>query len=151
MAPLIRTTMLIALWEQLIRENEKCQCGAGCSSKLYTESLESSEGLMRRLPISRNAGSRKSVIFRTFRSTELPKGEHPEKGQGIPYQGSRPPRMTYGAAKGNNGHSTLAIASMSTDDQNIEEGNLDRYYDYHGEKGHYTNDCYQLKRQQEAA
>ncbi|GJS98872.1 hypothetical protein Tco_0820042 [Tanacetum coccineum] len=29
--------------------------------------------------------------------------------------------------------------------------NLDRYWDYHGEKGHYTNDCYQLKRQLEAA
>ncbi|GKE35200.1 hypothetical protein Tco_1454522 [Tanacetum coccineum] len=29
--------------------------------------------------------------------------------------------------------------------------NLDRYCDYHGEKGHYTNDCYQLKRQLEAA
>nr|GEW73906.1 reverse transcriptase domain-containing protein [Tanacetum cinerariifolium] len=28
---------------------------------------------------------------------------------------------------------------------------LDKYYDYHGEKGHYTNDCYQLKRQLEAA
>ncbi|GKB80561.1 hypothetical protein Tco_0947456 [Tanacetum coccineum] len=29
--------------------------------------------------------------------------------------------------------------------------NLDRYCDYHEEKGHYTNDCYQLKRQLEAA
>ncbi|GJU09057.1 hypothetical protein Tco_1125487 [Tanacetum coccineum] len=29
--------------------------------------------------------------------------------------------------------------------------NLDRYCDYHGEKRHYTNDCYQLKRQLEAA
>ncbi|GJZ29123.1 reverse transcriptase domain-containing protein [Tanacetum coccineum] len=29
--------------------------------------------------------------------------------------------------------------------------NLDRYCDYYGEKGHYTNDCYQLKRQLEAA
>ncbi|GKD96717.1 hypothetical protein Tco_1380614 [Tanacetum coccineum] len=86
-----------------------------------------------------------------YKSTELPKGEHPEKGQGTPYQGSRQPRMTYGAAKGNNGHSTPATASMSTDDQNTEEGNMDRYYDNHGEKGHYTNDCYQLKRQQEAA
>ncbi|GJR99174.1 MAK10-like protein [Tanacetum coccineum] len=28
--------------------------------------------------------------------------------------------------------------------------NLDRYCDYHGEKGHYTNDCYQLKRKLEA-
>ncbi|GKB02019.1 reverse transcriptase domain-containing protein [Tanacetum coccineum] len=29
--------------------------------------------------------------------------------------------------------------------------NLDKYCDYHGEKGHYTNDCYQLERQLEAA
>nr|GEV53624.1 reverse transcriptase domain-containing protein [Tanacetum cinerariifolium] len=29
--------------------------------------------------------------------------------------------------------------------------NMDRYYDYHGEKGHYTNDCFQLKRQLEIA
>nr|GEU74076.1 reverse transcriptase domain-containing protein [Tanacetum cinerariifolium] len=29
--------------------------------------------------------------------------------------------------------------------------NLDRYYDYPGKKGHYTNECYQLKRQLEAA
>ncbi|GKE83013.1 hypothetical protein Tco_1553013, partial [Tanacetum coccineum] len=29
--------------------------------------------------------------------------------------------------------------------------NLDRHRDYHGEKGHYTNDCYHLKRQLEAA
>ncbi|GKE09682.1 reverse transcriptase domain-containing protein, partial [Tanacetum coccineum] len=29
--------------------------------------------------------------------------------------------------------------------------NLDKYCDYHGEKGHYTNDCFQLKRQLEAA
>ncbi|GJT62033.1 reverse transcriptase domain-containing protein [Tanacetum coccineum] len=28
---------------------------------------------------------------------------------------------------------------------------LDRYYDYHGKKRHYTNECYQLKRQLEAA
>ncbi|GJZ97951.1 hypothetical protein Tco_0670404 [Tanacetum coccineum] len=29
--------------------------------------------------------------------------------------------------------------------------NIDKYCDYHGEKGHYTNDCYQLKRPLEAA
>nr|GEV66285.1 hypothetical protein [Tanacetum cinerariifolium] len=29
--------------------------------------------------------------------------------------------------------------------------NLHRYCDYHGEKGHYNNDCYQLKRQLEVA
>ncbi|GJX54059.1 hypothetical protein Tco_0282428 [Tanacetum coccineum] len=29
--------------------------------------------------------------------------------------------------------------------------NLDRYCDYHSEKGHYTNDCYHLKKQLEAS
>ncbi|GJW96347.1 hypothetical protein Tco_0178155 [Tanacetum coccineum] len=29
--------------------------------------------------------------------------------------------------------------------------NQDKYCDYHGEKGHYTNDCFQLKRQLEMA
>ncbi|GKE64787.1 hypothetical protein Tco_1518948, partial [Tanacetum coccineum] len=29
--------------------------------------------------------------------------------------------------------------------------NLDRYCDYHGEKGHYTNDCHMLKKQLEAS
>ncbi|GKD66408.1 hypothetical protein Tco_1308516, partial [Tanacetum coccineum] len=29
--------------------------------------------------------------------------------------------------------------------------NQDRYCDYHGEKGHYTNDCFQLRRQLEIA
>ncbi|GJR98182.1 reverse transcriptase domain-containing protein [Tanacetum coccineum] len=29
--------------------------------------------------------------------------------------------------------------------------NLDRYYEYHGEKGHYTNDCFHLKKQLEVA
>ncbi|GJU14016.1 hypothetical protein Tco_1136412 [Tanacetum coccineum] len=29
--------------------------------------------------------------------------------------------------------------------------NQDRYCDYHGEKGHYTNDCFQLRRQLESA
>ncbi|GKB19847.1 hypothetical protein Tco_0853770 [Tanacetum coccineum] len=32
----------------------------------------------------------------------------------------------------------------------LKKENLDRYYDYHGEKGHYTNDCYHLKRKLEA-
>ena len=29
--------------------------------------------------------------------------------------------------------------------------NADRYCDYHGEKGHFTNDCHQLKKQLEMA
>ncbi|GKG05146.1 hypothetical protein Tco_0325232, partial [Tanacetum coccineum] len=30
-------------------------------------------------------------------------------------------------------------------------GNMDRFCDYHQEKGHHTNDCYHLRRQLEAA
>ncbi|GJX46753.1 hypothetical protein Tco_0271943 [Tanacetum coccineum] len=33
----------------------------------------------------------------------------------------------------------------------LRSGNTDRYYDYHQEKGHYTNDCIQLRTQLEMA
>ncbi|GKD14006.1 hypothetical protein Tco_1198413 [Tanacetum coccineum] len=33
----------------------------------------------------------------------------------------------------------------------LRSGNTDRYYDYHQEKGHYTNDCIQLRKQLEMA
>ncbi|GKD90422.1 reverse transcriptase domain-containing protein [Tanacetum coccineum] len=33
----------------------------------------------------------------------------------------------------------------------LKSGNADRYCDYHQEKGHYTNDCFQLKKQLEMA
>ncbi|GJV51249.1 hypothetical protein Tco_1446990 [Tanacetum coccineum] len=81
----------------------------------------------------------------TYKSTELPKGEHPEKGQGTPYRGNRSPRMKYGS-----GH-------PRTDNYN-NHNRRDHYQPYvspqahnWSEKGHYTNDCYQLKTQLEAA
>nr|GEU63063.1 hypothetical protein [Tanacetum cinerariifolium] len=133
-----------------------------------------------------------------YKSTELPKGEHPEKGQWTAYRGGRLPRMAYGV-----GHSRLdnynnhnrtdhyqpyvspqphnrrynnqrqEVNHLSLDSlvkkpneilaielqlqlrlcpsmtETLKKENLDRYYDYHGEKGHYTNDSYQLKRQLE--
>ncbi|GKE17539.1 hypothetical protein Tco_1425116, partial [Tanacetum coccineum] len=33
----------------------------------------------------------------------------------------------------------------------LKKENLDRYYEYHGEKGHYTNDCFHLKKQLEVS
>ncbi|GKC56877.1 hypothetical protein Tco_1084475 [Tanacetum coccineum] len=33
----------------------------------------------------------------------------------------------------------------------LRSGNIDRYCDYHQEKGHYTNDCIQLRKQLEMA
>ncbi|GJZ79724.1 hypothetical protein Tco_0644561 [Tanacetum coccineum] len=60
-----------------------------------------------------------------YMSTELLKGEQPERGPRAPFRGVAPPPS--------------------------RKENLDKYYDYHDEKGHYTNDCYHLKRQLEAA
>ncbi|GJX42244.1 hypothetical protein Tco_0257234 [Tanacetum coccineum] len=54
--------------------------------------------------------------------------------------------------KGDIGHRTSAIASPCPPMIGTpKKENLDRYCDYHEEKGHNTNDCYQLKRQLEAA
>ncbi|GJW67397.1 hypothetical protein Tco_0121821 [Tanacetum coccineum] len=80
-----------------------------------------------------------------YRSIEFPKEEHPEKGQGTPYRGPRPPRImqsggppkvdgykTYNRrdhyqpyTKGNTGYRTLApTTSLPSNDQNAKEGEL---------------------------
>nr|GEX43832.1 reverse transcriptase domain-containing protein [Tanacetum cinerariifolium] len=70
-----------------------------------------------------------------FTSTELPKGETskvfrksmgPTSKRGDRFNRGRPSRPMQLPPK---------------------KENQDRYCDYHGEKGHYTNDCFQLKRQ----
>nr|GEZ74807.1 reverse transcriptase domain-containing protein [Tanacetum cinerariifolium] len=104
-----------------------------------------------------------------YKSTELPKGEHPKRGQGTPYRGARPPRVTQGGGPPKiNGYNTYnrkdhyqpyvpsrqlgrRYDNRRFESLRQEKENMDRYCDYHGEKGHYTNDCYQLKRQLEAA
>nr|GEX47679.1 reverse transcriptase domain-containing protein [Tanacetum cinerariifolium] len=49
-------------------------------------------------------------------------------------------------------HTTGVMITESTiTDGTLKKENLEKYYDYHGEKGHYNNDYYQLKRQLEAA
>ncbi|GJZ54571.1 reverse transcriptase domain-containing protein [Tanacetum coccineum] len=80
-----------------------------------------------------------------YKSTELPKGEHLERGHRTPYKGSRPSRIMQGEDP------------PKTDGYNAYN-RRDHYQPYvsprqqgRREKGHYTNDCYQLKRQLEAA
>ncbi|GKE48897.1 reverse transcriptase domain-containing protein [Tanacetum coccineum] len=80
-----------------------------------------------------------------YKNTELPKGEHPEKGHGTPYKGPRPPRVMQGGGPPRvDGYNTY--------------NRRDHYQPYvssrqqgRREKGHYTNYCYQLKRQLEVA
>ncbi|GJY58425.1 reverse transcriptase domain-containing protein [Tanacetum coccineum] len=116
-----------------------------------------------------------------FKSTELPKGEQPEKGPGAPYKGFRPPRIIQGGGpprgEGYNAHNRrdhylpyvpprqmgrrpkeilatelqLQLPPPSPLVGTPKKENMDKYCDYHGEKGHYTNDCFQLKRQLEIA
>nr|GEV91930.1 hypothetical protein [Tanacetum cinerariifolium] len=45
----------------------------------------------------------------------------------------------------------LQLPHHSTLVETPKKENMDRYCDYHGEKGHYTNDCFHLKRQLEIA
>ncbi|GJS80368.1 hypothetical protein Tco_0730249 [Tanacetum coccineum] len=128
-----------------------------------------------------------------YKSTELPRGEFPDKGQRTSYRGNRPPRAAYGGGQqrtdnhntfNRKDHSltvclpeqeqrydnrsrkfTIFIRDALPSDLSVLVRNStstavddlkpkrkhDRYLDYHGEKGHCTNDCYQLKRQLEAA
>nr|GEX73022.1 reverse transcriptase domain-containing protein [Tanacetum cinerariifolium] len=117
----------------------------------------------------------------TFASTELPKGEASEasrKSVGpvnkwedrdglVPYrtqtpyqaprdQGFHHPRFNLGSL------TKLPKEILASEPQlNLQpprpmqlppkKENQDKYCDYHGEKGHYTNDCFQLRRQLEMA
>ncbi|GJV39236.1 hypothetical protein Tco_1417676 [Tanacetum coccineum] len=129
-----------------------------------------------------------------YKITELPKGEHPERGQGTLYKEARPPRILQGGGPPKmNGYNTynrrdhyqpyvlprqpgrrydnrrfeirrqevnqLSLEALIKRPKEIlaielqlqlppcqlmigtpKKENLDRYCDYHGEKGHYTND-----------
>nr|GEV09189.1 reverse transcriptase domain-containing protein [Tanacetum cinerariifolium] len=144
-----------------------------------------------------------------FKSIELPKGEHPKRGQGMQFRGSRHPRTTYRSGPprvnsynnnrrdhyqpyvpprpqdqrfDNHRHENrmydnrreevnhLRLDSLTKLPNKIlaielhlqlppcpptvaspRKENLDIYSDYHVEKGHYTNDCFHLKRQLEVA
>ncbi|GKA32539.1 hypothetical protein Tco_0718906 [Tanacetum coccineum] len=112
-----------------------------------------------------------------YKSTKLPKGEHLERGHETPYKGSCPPRIMQGRRYDNKRFKNrrhevnqLSLEALVKRPKEIlatelqlqlppcppmiempKKENLDRYYDYHREKGHYTNDCYQLKRQLEVA
>ncbi|GKD80769.1 reverse transcriptase domain-containing protein [Tanacetum coccineum] len=109
-----------------------------------------------------------------FKSTELPKGEQPEKGSGAHTRGSdlymgqryENRRFEHQRQEVNQ----LSLESLVKRPNEIlatelqlqlpppsslvgtpKKENMDRYCDYHGEKGHYNNDCFQLKRQLEIA
>ncbi|GJW49700.1 hypothetical protein Tco_0091051 [Tanacetum coccineum] len=94
-----------------------------------------------------------------YKSTELPKGGIPEKGQGTSYQGNKPPQVNYLSLDALTKRPKEILATKLQLQlppcppmiRTLKKENLDRYCDYHREKGHYTNDCYQLKRQLEAA
>ncbi|GJU71162.1 hypothetical protein Tco_1262567 [Tanacetum coccineum] len=90
-----------------------------------------------------------------YRSTQLPRGEFPEKGQGTSYrqqpsQLGCPNKLAIRMILANR-TPTLQLHLCTPHVGTPKKENLDRYCDYHGEKGHYTNDCYQLKKQLEAA
>nr|GEV24595.1 reverse transcriptase domain-containing protein [Tanacetum cinerariifolium] len=139
-----------------------------------------------------------------YKSTELPKREHSERGQETPYRGTRLPCIMQGGGSSiMNEYNTynrrdhyqpyvsprqpgqrydnkrfknqrqevnqlgleasvkrskkilaielqLQLPPCPPVIRTLKKENLDRYYDYHGEKGHYNNDYYQVKRQLEA-
>nr|GEV30217.1 reverse transcriptase domain-containing protein [Tanacetum cinerariifolium] len=110
-----------------------------------------------------------------FKSTELPKGEQSEKGHEVPYKGFLPPRAIQGGgpprSEGCNAHNRrdhyppyVSLRQMGRRPKEIlamdlqlqlpppfplvgtpKKENIVRYYDLHGEKGHYTNNCFHLK------
>ncbi|GJV43445.1 reverse transcriptase domain-containing protein [Tanacetum coccineum] len=108
-----------------------------------------------------------------FKSTELPKGEQSDRGHGTSHRGLWPPGRRNESRRFENQRqevSQLSLESLVKRPKEIlatelqlqlpppppligtpKKENLDRYYDYHGEKGHCTNDCFQLKRQLEIA
>ncbi|GJT13293.1 hypothetical protein Tco_0860335 [Tanacetum coccineum] len=83
-----------------------------------------------------------------YKSTELPKGEQPEMGHGTSFRGGRPPRSGQG-----NGHQKMDNYDRGDHYQSYVPPRAQdrRYCDYHSEKGHYTNDCYHLKKKLEAS
>nr|GEU67357.1 reverse transcriptase domain-containing protein [Tanacetum cinerariifolium] len=62
------------------------------------------------------------------------------------------PQIAHQAAQGNICYGILAKPTATQADAvPAKKENQDRYCDYHGEKGHYTNECFQLKRHLEMA
>nr|GEV88528.1 hypothetical protein [Tanacetum cinerariifolium] len=94
-----------------------------------------------------------------YKSTKLPKGEHPKRGQGTPRFESLRQKVNQLGLEALTKRSKEILATELQLQLPLcppmigtpKKENLDRYCNYHGEKCHYTNDCYQLKRQLEAA
>nr|GEV88643.1 reverse transcriptase domain-containing protein [Tanacetum cinerariifolium] len=162
---------------QQTKENRRCLCGAECSSKPYTDRLgvgltacqtgdelhtgcpnnhaniiiheqlkvpRAGQAFLRQGAKDDDENDEKGRWFFEFRrsllNTKLPKEEHPEKGTTAHFRGSLPPRHSYGRAP---------PCSPTVSPSNKE--NLDRYCEYHDDKGHYTNDCFHLKKQLDVA
>ncbi|GKB35285.1 reverse transcriptase domain-containing protein [Tanacetum coccineum] len=97
-----------------------------------------------------------------YKNTELPKGEHPKRGQGTydnrRFKSRRQEVNQFGLEALIKRPKEILATELQLQLPPClpmigtpKKENLDRYCDYHGEKGHYTNNCYQLKRQLEAA
>nr|GEU33213.1 hypothetical protein [Tanacetum cinerariifolium] len=102
------------------------------------------------------------VLEEAYKSTELPKGENLNKGQGTPYRGPWPPRIVQSGGPPQvddyNTHNRRGFGKKTKGILAIElhlqlppcppiiempkKENLDRYCDYHEGKQQYTNDCY---------
>ncbi|GKA78852.1 reverse transcriptase domain-containing protein [Tanacetum coccineum] len=54
---------------------------------------------------------------------------------------------TYQDSKRNPRHGKQKLSRTTAFDRNSRKQNLNKFCDYHGDKGHNTNDCYQLKKQ----
>ncbi|GJX71341.1 reverse transcriptase domain-containing protein [Tanacetum coccineum] len=95
-----------------------------------------------------------------FKNTKLPKGEYPEKVTATQFRRSRPPRHSYvnGPPRTEVHHRRDPINHTCLRQRRMEDITIEdmitegkRYCEYHGEKGHYINDYFHLKKQLEVA
>nr|GEU92002.1 reverse transcriptase domain-containing protein [Tanacetum cinerariifolium] len=133
--------------------------------KIYDSSADSDDHITRFVRAA-NQGEVDDFVNseEAYKSTELSKGEHPKKGPGISYKGNRPPRSGYG-----NEHQRMDSYCRRDHYQPYvpprayNQRNDNCMYDNQRQKvnhlrldaltklpRHYTNDCYQLKRQLKA-
>nr|GEZ16310.1 reverse transcriptase domain-containing protein [Tanacetum cinerariifolium] len=107
-----------------IKENKRCQLGAGCFSRLWTDQPEGGRKL--------REGSRSTVQ----------ENRPPRMG----YGGEHLRTENYNRRDHYQPYVSLRAHDQGYDNQRTtRKENLDKYCDYHGIKGYHTNDCYQLK------
>ncbi|GKE85010.1 hypothetical protein Tco_1558752 [Tanacetum coccineum] len=91
-----------------------------------------------------------------FRNTELPKGEFQRKDTTVQWgqRNDRNQRFPYGSHRRRPEHKPAFRAQEQHPAPLVglpSKENLNKYCDYHNEKGHSTNDCFYLKKQLEIA